>query len=235
MLRRLLVFLALLAAPLAASAQDASTLLHLLDYVGVDYAGAVEDGKVKSADEYKEMQEFAAQAASRVRALPANPRRAALAAQADALVRLVARKAPPAAVAEASRALRRAVVEAYQLRLAPRAAPPLERAPALYAGHCAACHGATGHGDGPAAKGLDPGPASFHDLERMRQALHAGDLAAIRDVGQNIRCFSRVYGFDDLTALGEEIRRAADACSTLRIVHLQGQLADYLARVELQE
>jgi hypothetical protein len=73
------------------------------------------------------------------------------------------------------------------------------------------------------------------DLERMRQALRAGDLAAIRDVGQNIRAFSRDYGFDDLCSLGEEIRCAADERSTLRIVHLQGQLADYLARVELQE
>ena len=73
------------------------------------------------------------------------------------------------------------------------------------------------------------------DLERMRQALRAGDLAAIRDVGQNIRCFSRVYGIDELTALGEEIRCAADDCSTLRIVHLQGQLADYLSRVEVSD
>jgi hypothetical protein len=73
------------------------------------------------------------------------------------------------------------------------------------------------------------------DLERMRQALRTGDLAAIRDVGQNIRCFSRVYGIDELTALGEEIRCAADECSTLRIVHLQGQLADYLSRVEVSD
>jgi len=73
------------------------------------------------------------------------------------------------------------------------------------------------------------------DLERMREALHSGDLAAIRDVGQNIRCFSRVYGLADLTRLGEEIRCAAEECSTLRIVHLQGQLADYLSRVELPE
>ena len=73
------------------------------------------------------------------------------------------------------------------------------------------------------------------DLERMRRALRAGDLAAIGDVGQNIRCFSRVYGFDELTALGEEIRCAADECSTLRIVHLQGQLADYLSRLEVSD
>ena len=73
------------------------------------------------------------------------------------------------------------------------------------------------------------------DLERLRQALHEGDLAAIRDVGQNIRCFSRVYGLEGLTALGEEIRCAAEEASRQRIVVLQGQLADYLARVEIQQ
>ena len=89
----------------------------------------------------------------------------------------------------------------------------------------------------PSLKELVPGflENRRRDLERMSSALHTGDLAAIRDVGQNIRCFSRVYGIDELTALGEEIRVAADDCSTLRIVHLQGQLADYLARVELSE
>ncbi len=89
----------------------------------------------------------------------------------------------------------------------------------------------------PVLKELVPGflENRRRDLERMRQALRAGDLAAIRDVGQNIRCFSRVYGIDELTALGEEIRCAADECSTLRIVHLQGQLADYLSRVEVPD
>ena len=89
----------------------------------------------------------------------------------------------------------------------------------------------------PLLKELVPGflENRRRDLERMRQALRAGDLAAIRDVGQNIRCFSRVYGIDELTALGEEIRCAADECSTLRIVHLQGQLADYLSRVEVSD
>jgi hypothetical protein len=89
----------------------------------------------------------------------------------------------------------------------------------------------------PGLKELIPGflENRRRDLERMRHALHSGDLAAIRDVGQNIRCFSRVYGFDELTALGEEIRCAADECSTLRIMHLQGQLADYLSRVDIKE
>jgi len=89
----------------------------------------------------------------------------------------------------------------------------------------------------PELRELVPGflESRRRDLERLRQALHAGDLAAIRDVGQNIRCFARVYGVEPLTELGEQIRCAAEECSTLRIVHLQGQLADYLARVELSE
>ena len=89
----------------------------------------------------------------------------------------------------------------------------------------------------PAVRDLLPGflENRRRDLERMREALLAGDLAAIRDLGQNIRCFSRVYGLDDLIELGEDIRSAAEECSTLRIVHLHRRLADYLARVELAD
>ena len=87
----------------------------------------------------------------------------------------------------------------------------------------------------PRLVGLVPGflENRRRDLERMREALRAGDLAAIRDVGQNIRCFSRVYGVAELTTLGDEIYRAAEECSTLRILHLQGRLAEYLSRAEL--
>jgi hypothetical protein len=87
----------------------------------------------------------------------------------------------------------------------------------------------------PRLVGLVPGflENRRRDLERMREALRAGDLAAIRDVGQNIRCFSRVYGLDELTTLGEEIHRAAEERSTLRILHLQGRLAEYLSRLEI--
>jgi hypothetical protein len=71
------------------------------------------------------------------------------------------------------------------------------------------------------------------DIEAIGRALHSGNLDAIGVVGHNIRCFSRVYGFQELTAIGEEIRQAAAERSKLRIVHAQTQLADYLARVEV--
>lgn len=87
----------------------------------------------------------------------------------------------------------------------------------------------------PALRELVPGFFANRrkDLELIARALHSGNLEAIRVVGHNIRCFSRVYGFDDLTVLGEELHQAATDRSTLRIVHAQSQLAEYLSRVDL--
>ena len=85
----------------------------------------------------------------------------------------------------------------------------------------------------PALRELVPGFLANRkkDIELIGRALNSGNLEAIRVVGHNIRCFSRVYGFDELTALGEEIHQAATEASTLRIAHAQAQLADYLNRV----
>lgn len=54
---------------------------------------------------------------------------------------------------------------------------PLPAAPAnveagkrLFEQDCAACHGAHGHGDGPAAKTLDPPPANLSGIGRMPMA-----------------------------------------------------------------
>ena len=64
----------------------------------------------------------------------------------------------------------------------------------------------------PALRELLPGFLANRrkDVEVIGRALGSGNLEAIKVVGHNIRCFSRVYGFDELTALGEEIHRAAE-------------------------
>jgi high-affinity iron transporter len=158
--------------PLQASGEtttDAATLLHLLDYIAVDYAEAVQDGRIKNADEYKEMAEFSTQAAARIARLPDNPQRAALAAKSQSLIELISGKAEPAEVAAAASALRWAVIRTYNLSVAPRRTPQVTRGAALYQQHCTACHGVDGRGDGPAAKGMEPAPSSFHDAERMAQ------------------------------------------------------------------
>jgi len=169
MSRAIAIFVLAVALAAPGFAQEAQTILHLLDYIGVDYAEAIEDGKIKNEDEYKEMLEFTAQVSQRLKALPENQGKAALVAGAQALEKLVQDKGAAQTVADASGRLRGAIVRAYGLKLAPRTAPDVARGKALYAQHCAGCHGVDGRGDGPAGKGLEPAPSDFHDLERLAQ------------------------------------------------------------------
>jgi high-affinity iron transporter len=156
-------------APAQAQSDAAQMVLHLLDYVGVDYAGAVEGGKIKSADEFKEMVEFTAQVETLLKTLPENPQRTALAADAAKLAHMVRSKAAADTVATAASKLRWAVVDAYKLQVAPKTPPDLAAGAKLYQAQCAACHGAEGRGDGVAGAKLDPAPSNFQDRERMAQ------------------------------------------------------------------
>lgn len=151
------------------STDPARTVLHILDYMGVDYPGAVENGKIKSVDEFNEQREFAAQVVTTLRQLPANPHKDALITDAHALVGLVETKAAPAEVAVATTKLQWAVISAYDLQIAPKQIPAPEAALPLYREHCETCHGAQGFGNGPMAQGLDPIPANFHNTKRMAQ------------------------------------------------------------------
>jgi high-affinity iron transporter len=160
-------------APLASAAdtapQDlAPTIVHLLDYVGVDYPGTVKDGKVVDESEYKEQAEFVGQAITSIQQLPDNPARGALLDKAKQLLAQVQSKAAGDVVSASAQQLRWELIAAYRLTVAPKQAPKLAGAARLFEAQCATCHGASGHGDGAAAKGMDPAPANFHDAERMR-------------------------------------------------------------------
>jgi high-affinity iron transporter len=160
-----------LAGPALAAPHDDSVrqVWQLLDYVGVDYAGAVEQGKVISEAEYEEMREFSQRAQESIAALPATPQQPALVAQAAALRQAIAGKQPAQRVAGLSERLAAALLQAYPIPMAPTRLPDLARGAALYAQQCASCHGATGAGDGPAAAKLDPPPVAFTDRERASQ------------------------------------------------------------------
>jgi high-affinity iron transporter len=142
---------------------------RLLDYIAVDYPGAVADGRVISAAEYAEMKEFSGTVRERLTALPATPAQGALLAKADALIAHIDRRAAPQEVAARARSLASDLLAAYPTPLAPNAAPDLARGAALYAEQCASCHGATGHADGVGARGLDPPPVAFADADRASQ------------------------------------------------------------------
>ena len=162
---------ALSSRPAAAQAAitDAQTVWRLLDYIAVDYEGAVSKGKVISTAEYAEMTEFAATVRRGVSDLPDKPARAALEKAADEIEAAIAAKAEPAIVAARSRQLASRLLAAYPVPLAPRTIPDLAKGAKLYSENCASCHGANGNGQGPLARGMEPPPIAFTDHERARQ------------------------------------------------------------------
>ena len=155
---------------------SARQIWQLLDYLAVDYAGAVDNGKVIAADEYAEMQEFAQTAGQQLAGLPDKPEKTALLAQAASLKGAIAAKAAAGEVGGQARRLAAALLAAYPVPVAPSNAPSLERGLALYQAQCASCHGATGRGDGPLASQLTPPPVAFANRDRARErslfALH---------------------------------------------------------------
>jgi high-affinity iron transporter len=142
---------------------------RLLDYIAVDYAEAVADGKIVNAGEYAEMVEFSGSVRERIAALPPTAGQVQLIADAEALQAAIRHKAPPGDVAKRARKLGADLLAAYPTALAPAKAPDPVRAKALYAEQCASCHGVTGAADGPAAKGLEPPPIAFNDIKRARE------------------------------------------------------------------
>ena len=159
---------ALHAAP-KADPNDVQTAWRLLDYVAVDYNGAVEGGRIKSAAEYAEMTEFAASVSQRLAALPPKPERAALIAGVTRLQNVIGRKGTPQEVGTLAHGLAADLLKAYPVPLAPAAPPSFARGVTLFGSTCAACHGMTGNGHGPDAAKLTTPPIAFTDLDRGRQ------------------------------------------------------------------
>jgi high-affinity iron transporter len=169
LIRALLLAALSLAASLPAHADDPDALLQLVDYIAVDYPAAVADGEVISPAEYAEMREFAARAGTLAAALPEGAAKAQALPAAAELATAIEARAPVATVRAATARIRGALLDGFALDLKPAQRPDLARAAQLYASACAACHGASGDGRGPAGTALEPAPTDFTDAERARQ------------------------------------------------------------------
>lgn len=159
-------------APAMSESQVVSTaqaVIHMLDYVSVDYPGAVSEGKVLNDVEYQEQLEFSVQVKEQLGKLPANAGKEALLRQADLLWSKIDARTAATDVSALANELRGSVISTYRIAVSPGKAPDLKGAAALYASQCASCHGADGKGDGTAAPGMEPAPANFHDAGRMAQ------------------------------------------------------------------
>ena len=168
---RFLATIVALLVPTAAMADpaDVQTAWRLLDYVAVDYGGAVEAGRIKSKSEYSEMNEFAASVSTRLLSLPAKPERQSLIQGAANLQALIGRKGSAEQVATLAHGLAADLLRAYPVPLAPDKVPDLASGSTLFQQTCAACHGMTGNGHGPDAAKLSTPPIAFTDVTRARQ------------------------------------------------------------------
>lgn len=159
----------LIATTAHAAEADVRRVWQLLDYLAVDYGGAVKDGAVVSESEYGEMQEFAKTSQEKLAALEPHPERAALVSEAQALSGAINAKKSPEEVAGLAKSLANHLLAVYPVPSAPATPPKMGEVASLYQAQCAACHGATGNGDGPAGLRLQPRPVAFTDKERARE------------------------------------------------------------------
>lgn len=168
-----LLFAAIAAMAVAASASaapsDVQTTWQMLNYMSVDYSGAVANGKIVSQSEYGEMREFAGSVRQQIAGLPQSPAKAGLLAKADGFVAAVDRKESPANIRALADDLGDGLLKAYPVALAPAHVPDLARGASLFNETCASCHGEKGDAKTPAAAQLDPPPIAFVDRARADQ------------------------------------------------------------------
>lgn len=147
----------------------AQAIVHMFDYVGVDYPESVQNGQVIKPEEYAEQRNFAAQALTLLGQLSPVPEQDVLVQQAHELIARIEAKASGSEISTLANQLLTGVIQAWRLTVAPRQSPDLQQGEKLFAQHCAGCHGSQGRGDGPLARGMEPTPSDFHDDIRMRQ------------------------------------------------------------------
>ncbi len=148
---------------------DVQTLLQLVDYMGVDYAEAVENGAVIDEFEYAEMAEFSGRIQTETNQLEPTAATVELSSLSQQLTAAVTAKVDPPVIAGLTQSIRELLMSNYNIALTPSGVPDLARGRQLFTENCVSCHGESGRGDGAAAVGMEPAPTNFVDKERARQ------------------------------------------------------------------
>lgn len=146
---------------LKAQPEDARMMVHLLDYLAVDYSMAVQNGKVINAAEYEEMQEFSHTISELGQKVPASM-------QSDIILlkKLVDEKASQEKISSVASSIKQSIITTYKLEIAPKRWPSITNGKELFALQCESCHGPKGLGDGPLAPGMEPAPTNFHSPDK---------------------------------------------------------------------
>ncbi|HJR66967.1 MAG TPA: cytochrome c/FTR1 family iron permease [Gemmatimonadaceae bacterium] len=167
-LRTLLTFGLVLAAAASGRAQEhpARRLSSIVGVAVEEYSKGIDaSGKLTSELEYQEAVDFLQDARGVAERLSGD-RAPAVRLLVDSLRGVVAARRPPAEVDALYQRFVGALGNEGALEL-PTRALDVAAGGALYAQNCASCHGATGMGDGPAARGMTPAPPPLGDAEAM--------------------------------------------------------------------
>jgi high-affinity iron transporter len=144
------------------ASSDAEHLVAILQYLESDYPAAVSSG---DAAELAEQRSLSGEAVAIARRLPA---RLASVQRVEAIDERVAHGTDAAQVSAECSSLVDDLLVTANVAHSPTTPPDLGQGATLFAAACAPCHGPSGRGDGPAALGLNPKPASFHSDDVMR-------------------------------------------------------------------
>lgn len=142
-------------------------LIHLLDYLAQDYAGAVLNGEVISVPEYDEQKEFIGKAWEIRSGLQNASLSQTVEPDLNRLKEMIFAKAEPDSVSRLARSIKQQIISSSGITTAPNHWPNLENGREVFSKNCVVCHGMKGRGDGPAGQGLTPRPADFHKEDRM--------------------------------------------------------------------
>lgn len=154
-------------------------LAQLAEYIGVDYASAVEDGQVVNEDEYHEMLEFSAIIAKRISTQFEHENKAAIYQQSLALQQAIKDKSTVNHIRQLSADMRGQFLAILPDSLLPNQLLSNPSTQKLFQENCSSCHGPSGQGDGVLAKGLSPEPTDFTDRERAMNRSLLGLFDAI--------------------------------------------------------
>ena len=136
-----------------------------------EYRIGVVGGRVVMAAEVEEAELFLTEAVRTARTLPPIVARETVDGLEKAL-EMVRRTAPPDSVEAVVRRITDGLASGLRITLVdiPQRTPSLARGAELYRRECAACHGASGTGNGPAGLGLSPSPADLTDHTALADA-----------------------------------------------------------------
>lgn len=152
-------------------------IAQLAEYVGVDYASAVDNGQVINDDEYQEMLEFSQLIVEKT-STDTNVMHS-LNEKASALQRAISTKENVNIVRQFASELRISLLAMMPELPIPKRLLSKEATFSLFENNCTSCHGISGQGNGVLASGLEPAPTDFTDKNRAENRSLLGLFDAI--------------------------------------------------------